>query len=326
MRHTYSSLFNLRNLFALSLGLGFSSAALAQTPIAISSVTAVYTQNFDAIGATGVTYPAGWTGLRLAGSGAANEALPPVVTDGSANSGAVYNVGTTGAADRALGTLGSGSTEPAFGAVFTNGTGAAVTRVNIAGRIEQWRSGSVNTVNEIVAFEYSLNATSLNTGTWTAVTALDLTERATTTTTAAAIDGNLAANSAAIAGSITLNWPVGTTMWIRWKDVDNTGSDALIALDNFAISTGTTPLATRNAAVNSAISVFPNPTADVVSIRINGKATNAPITVSDLTGRKVLSGTAAADGTFSLRSLPAGSYVVSVQDGAASATYKVVKH
>jgi hypothetical protein len=327
MRHTYSSRFKLSSLFALTLGLGFSLGAFAQspTPISIGSATAVYTQNFDAIGATGVTYPAGWTGLRLAGSGVANETLPPAVTDGSANAGGVYNVGTTGATDRAFGTLGSTSTEPAIGAVFTNGTGAAITRVNIAARAEQWRSGSNNTVNEVVAFEYSLNATSLSTGTWTAVTALDLNERATTTTTAAAIDGNLAANNAAISGSITLNWPANTTMWIRWKDVDNTGSDALLAVDNFAISTGTTPLATRNAAANSAISVFPNPANDVVSIRINGKATNAPITVSDLTGRKVLSGTVAADGTFSLRSLPAGSYVVSVQDGAASATYKIVK-
>ncbi|MBO0360230.1 T9SS type A sorting domain-containing protein [Hymenobacter sp. BT186] len=87
-----------------------------------------------------------------------------------------------------------------------------------------------------------------------------------------------------------------------------------------------TTLSTASATKNAAVSIYPNPTADVVSIRINGKATNAPVSVSDLTGRKVLSGTAAADGTFSLRSLPAGSYVVSVQDGAASATYKVVKH
>lgn len=85
-------------------------------------------------------------------------------------------------------------------------------------------------------------------------------------------------------------------------------------------------LSTRNAAATNTISVFPNPAADVVSIRVNGKATNAPVTVADLAGRKLLSGTAATDGTFSLRSLPAGSYIVTVQDGATSTTHKVLKH
>jgi hypothetical protein len=85
-------------------------------------------------------------------------------------------------------------------------------------------------------------------------------------------------------------------------------------------------LSTRNAAAANTVSVFPNPTTDVVSIRVNGKATNAPVTVADLTGRKVLSGTAATDGTFSLRSLPAGSYIVTVQDGAATTTHKVLKY
>lgn len=326
MHHSYSSRFTLRSLFALTLGLGFSAVAFAQTPISIGSATAVYNQNFDGIGAAGTTYPTGWTGLRSSGSGTANETLPPVVTDGSASSGAIYNVGTTNATDRALGSLASGTTVPAFGAVFTNGTGAAITRVNIGFRAEQWRSGQNTANDEVLAFEYSLNATSLSTGTWVAATALNVTEPANSNTSAAALNGNATGNFANISASLTgISWPAGTTMWIRWTDTNDAGTDALLAVDNFAISTGTTPLSTRSAAANSTVSVYPNPANDVVSVRINGKASTAPITVSDLTGRKVLSGTAAADGTFSLRSLPAGSYVVSVQDGATSATYKVVK-
>ncbi|UOQ67322.1 T9SS type A sorting domain-containing protein [Hymenobacter volaticus] len=327
MPHNYSPNFKLRSLFTLTLGLGFSLTAFAQalTPISISSAATVYNQNFDGLGATGTTYPTGWTGLRLTGTGTALEALNPVVSDGSSNTGAIYNVGSTAATDRAIGSLASASTEPAFGAVFSNQTGAAITRVNIAARTEQWRSGSNNAVNEIVAFEYSLNATSLSTGTWTAVTTLDLNERATTTTAAAAIDGNLAANSAAINGSITLNWPANTTMWIRWKDTDNLNSDALIAVDNFAISTGTTPLATRNAEKNSTVSVFPNPTTDALHIHTSGKGVKASVTVADLTGRELLSGTTAADGTFDVRSLPAGSYTITVNDGTESSVHKVVK-
>jgi len=85
------------------------------------------------------------------------------------------------------------------------------------------------------------------------------------------------------------------------------------------------PLATRAAALNDAVSVFPNPATDVLSIRINNKASKAPVTVNDLTGRKVLSGTTAADGTFDVRSLPAGSYIVIVHDGTANSAHKVVK-
>lgn len=87
----------------------------------------------------------------------------------------------------------------------------------------------------------------------------------------------------------------------------------------------TATLGTRNGASNSAISMFPNPANDVLSIRVNGKGTKVPVTVTDLTGRTVLSGTATADGTFDLRSLPAGSYIVLVKDGVANSSYKIVK-
>ena len=325
MPHNYIPNFKLRSLFTLALGLGISTTTLAQTPIAISSVTTTYNQNFDDLGMTGTTYPTGWTGIRLSGSGTANETLPLVPGNGSSNTGAIYNVGTASSTDRALGSIASSSTIAALGAVFSNQTGAAITRVNIAARLEQWRTGENSTDNETNIFEYSLNATSLSTGTWTAVTALDLTERATTSTAAAAIDGNTPANSAPIAGTITLNWPSNTTMWIRWKDANDDGADALLAVDNFAISTGTTPLATRHAANNSTVSVYPNPTTDALHIHTNGKEVKASVTVADLTGRKVLSGTTAADGTFDLRSLPAGSYTITVNDGTESSVHKVIK-
>ena len=84
-------------------------------------------------------------------------------------------------------------------------------------------------------------------------------------------------------------------------------------------------MATRHAAKNSSVSVFPNPATDALSIHVDGMGTKASITVADLTGRKVLGGLTAADGTFDLHSLPAGSYTVTVDDGTKSSVHKVIK-
>jgi len=52
--------------------------------------------------------------------------------------------------------------------------------------MEQWRTGS-NAVVEDVAFNYSIDATDLMTGTWQPLTSMDLIEVQTGSTTAAAI-------------------------------------------------------------------------------------------------------------------------------------------
>ncbi|UOQ76262.1 T9SS type A sorting domain-containing protein [Hymenobacter sp. 5516J-16] len=334
MAHSYSFGFFMRGLLGLTLSASAVSASAQNTPTGPTPVSvtagAIYSQNFDGTAPTGAAtttaYPAGWAGVRLSGTGTANEVFTTLsVTDGSANSGGVYSVGTASATDRAMGSIASGSTVPAFGAVFTNGTGAAVTRVNVALRGEQWRSGSFVDQNEVLAFEYSLDATSLTTGTWVAATGLNVTEVANAITANAALNGNEAANRTAIAGSITLNWPAGATMWIRWKDTNESGSDALLAIDDFALSTGTTTLSSRKASGAGNVAVFPNPTSEVVTIQVAGRAEKAAVTVSDLTGRVVLRGTAAADGTFSLRPLQAGNYILLVQNGDTFTTHKVTK-
>lgn len=196
-----------------------------------------YNEVFDGMGATGTTYINGWTGVRYAGTGTIGAVLTPVVGDGSGNSGGVYNAGTTGIDERALGTLGSGSTSPRMGASFLNSTSATIAQISLTGVMEQWRSGSNATVNEICAFEYSTDATDLLTGTWTAVTTFDLVEKITTSTTAAALDGNLPVNQTAITATIFgIVWPSGTNLWIRWSDIDNLGSDGLYCIDNFSMT------------------------------------------------------------------------------------------
>lgn len=221
----------------LSLCFLITTVISVSAQISITTTNTPKTENFDVMGAT-TNYPTGWTGLRYAGTGTIGQVLNPTVNNGSGNSGAIYNVGTTGASDRALGTLASGSTFPRFGTGFQNNTGVTVTSISLAGFMEQWRTGS-NTVVEIIEFEYSFNATGINdaTATWVKLSSMDLVEKLTTTTTAAAVDGNLDDNRTAISGEITnLTFANTQTIWIRWSDVDNAGSDGLYAIDDFSIT------------------------------------------------------------------------------------------
>ncbi|MCB2377642.1 T9SS type A sorting domain-containing protein [Hymenobacter sp. BT635] len=323
------SIARLRSLpaAALLLGLSFAAQAQAPTPISITGGTSIYTQNFDGMGATGTAYPTGWTGGRFAGT--ATTAVNLLVSDGSGSalSGAPYNVGTAASTDRALGSVASGGTIPAIGAVFTNASGATVTRVNMSFNGEQWRSGSALDQNEVLAFEYSLDATSLSTGTWTAATALNVTEVANAIVTNTALNGNEAANRTSVAGSIaTLNWPAGTTMWIRWKDNNDTGNDALLAVDNFALSTGTTTLATQNKALDSSLSLFPNPAANRLTLRMGKEGVGASVDVYNALGQRVKQTVAGQeDLTLDVSALRAGVYTVRITTAGGIATCSFVK-
>src|ERR1051326_4170277 len=213
----------------------FSNPASGQ--ISISATGASYSENFDGMGAAGTTYLTGWTGYRYAGTSAAGT-LPLVVDDGTSTSGAVYNDGASGGADRAFGMLASGSTIPRIGAHFVNNTGVTITTINFAGLMKQWRSGSTSTGFEVDAFAYSMDATDLaGSGTWTNFSAMDLVEKLTTTTTAAKVDGNSSANQTSIAGTVSgLSWANGASIWIRWSDANDAGSDCELSIDNLTMS------------------------------------------------------------------------------------------
>lgn len=220
-------------LLLFVFGIGFTEGFCQ---ISLTSSNGTYSENFDVMGNAGTSYPAGWTGIRYAGSGTANATLTPAVSNGSSNTGTVYNVGTAGSSERALGTLASATTIPAFGASFINNTASIINSFSLSAVSEQWRTGS-NAVVENVIFEYSTDATSLSNGTWTAISSLNLVELQTSSTTAAAIDGNLSSNRVAISGSVSsINLAISGTIWIRWRDADATGSDGMYALDDFTLT------------------------------------------------------------------------------------------
>lgn len=203
----------------------------------VSLTGPAYTQNFDSLAnAAGtttneLTIP-GWLMTESGGGSRDNEQY--AVDTGSSNSGDTYSYGASGSTDRALGGLLSGSLNPTFGACFTNNTGAEVTALDIAYTGEQWRLGTAGRTDQI-NFQYSLDATGLSNGAWVDVDALDFVTPNTVAT--GAKDGNDAANRTAIASQIAgLAIANGSGFCIRWTDVNASGADDGLAVDDFSLT------------------------------------------------------------------------------------------
>lgn len=204
----------------------------------ISLTATAYTQNFDTLATSGTssTLPANWL---IAESGTNANATYTAGT-GSSNAGDTYSFGAAGSSERALGGLLSGSLTPSFGASVVNDTGTTLTDLLVGYTGEQWRLGSTGRTDRL-DFQYSLDATSLTTGTWLNVDALDF-NGPISAGTVGALDGNAAANRTAISNTITgLSIPAGTTFWIRWSDFNATGADDGLAIDDLTLSAAGVP-------------------------------------------------------------------------------------
>ncbi|MEI8040592.1 MAG: hypothetical protein WCL11_04230 [Verrucomicrobiota bacterium] len=231
----------------LSAGL-FVGSAEAQVLFGSGSP---YTQNFDALANTGTTawldnsaLP-GWYASTNNSSGMAQTYKASAGTD---NTGMIYSYGTASTTDRALGSAASNTSGPlAYGVRLTNDTSMTITNIAIAYTGEQWRNGG-NAAPQTLAFSYRTSSTSItspdsgNANAWTAVTNLDFTTP-TVGATAAALDGNAAANrhvfpAVVLAGAVV---PPGWEIFLRWRDINDTGSDHGVSVDDLTVSfTGVT--------------------------------------------------------------------------------------
>jgi hypothetical protein len=234
------------------LVLVLSTSAVAQYSFTAASTPV--TENFDNIGTPGVQglTPAAnitpdenfavpnlpnWTIWRKNRTDTGSDSRLWQGTDaGAGGSGGGRSAGASGSLDRALGTLGSGGTAPAFGTRFVNNIipASRVNSISISFTAEQWRDGSNATVNEVTLFEYSTDATSILTGTWTPFPSLNVLELNTTSTAGAARATALASS---ISGTITgLDIAVGGSFWIRWSDPDDFGTDMMMAVDDLSVT------------------------------------------------------------------------------------------
>ncbi len=190
-----------------------------------------------------------------------------VVGDGSANSGALYSFGpATGATtDRALGSVGSNNAAAggfAYGLQFRNTTSNPITSLTLTYTGEQWRNGGVAAV-QVIDFSYQISTTAITSlaptagalaagvttaptpAAYTAVPALNFTSP-TTSTTAAALNGNGVANRTTLMATIAVNIPVNSYIMLRWGDPDHNSSDHGLSIDDVtaAFTNGAAPVTT----------------------------------------------------------------------------------
>ncbi len=212
---------------------GLSASVSAQSVVISSGVPAV--QTFDSLATSGTantSVPSGWyfvendaPGQYSAGDGT-----------GATLSGGVWSFGTGASTERALGQVRSGSTTPKIGAQLQNGTGAVLPDILVSYTGEQWRIGTANRVPpDRLDFQYSLDATSLSSGTWVDVDSLDFVSP-NPNVAVGGYDGNLAINRTAISAVISgLNIAPGATLWVRWSDPDAAGgADDGLAVDDIS--------------------------------------------------------------------------------------------
>lgn len=307
----------MKKHYALSIIL-MSFLSFGQTPISLIGINLPYSENFSGMGPIQTDFIPGWTAINTLGGAT----LSMAVSDGSSNTGTIYNIGLMGSDDRAFGTLADDTTIPAFGAVFVNNTGSTVSKVGIQTSMEQWRQSSDANVNETVAFSYSLDATGLNNGTWTSVTALDLKEKLTSATTNLAINGNLASNYSLLTSIISgLNWTNGSNLWIKWTDAKETGNNGLYAIDDFRINISEVLGVKQNTI--EGLKIYPNPVSNGKVYITSKNDSNKEIAIFDVLGKKVLQTTISTK-ELNISSLNSGIYFIRIETTDGSATEKLI--
>ena len=213
-----------------SEGAGAASNTVVGSPFANELSLSVYnsatTENFNSLPSSGTssTLP---TGIYLNESGSnANSTYSASI--GTSTAGNTYSFGSD--SDRALGGVASGSLQTSFGAKIRNETGNTLNSVVISYTGESWRIGSADRVDQL-DFQYSTDATGLDNGTWTDFDNLDYVN-----TGQATGSGSIQHTSSLNDTLTNLGVSNNGTFWIRWNDLNATGADDGMAVDDLSIT------------------------------------------------------------------------------------------
>ncbi len=236
---------------------GYSQVSLTEASNAAS-------QDFNTLASSGTN---AWTDNSVLSGWYANHTglSNYLIGTGSAVTGGLYSFGASAATDRALGSVCSNGTGAIRHGVRVKNNGASnITSLTVAYTGEQWRNGG-NTTAHKLDFAYSNPAatvTSVTVGTFIDLNTLDFTGPIATATTAA-LDGNAAANRTVIAAqTITVTIPAGQEIMLRWEDLNDTGNDHGLAVDDLTVtatfsgsSTDVPPTVSSTIPANNAMSV-----------------------------------------------------------------------
>lgn len=226
-------------------------------PITVSTLS---TEGLNALATTGTsdTLPTGFEIEETGGDGLY------AADDGSNVNDGIYSYGTGVNSERALGTMRlSGArgitVEPFIGRKLNNNTGDTIKYLYIRYVGEQWRRNGADGIADRLDFQYSTDATSLTTGTWTDVDALDFVSPDTSAATTAR-DGNDSAYQTDISAWIeTLNIANGASFWIRWTDDNSTAATDGLAIDDLAIAVPAISLSATTSGVEGSTGSCPDP-------------------------------------------------------------------
>lgn len=230
------SLCHAASLTAITCGLSLT----AQAAIPITG-TGTYAQNFDTLQSAAPTPPATnypWADNSTLTGWYSNRTVY-LVNNGAGNSGGLYSYGTTAVAERALGSVGSGSAATVHMAVVLQNTSAGALEIDsISYRGEQWRYGAPTAANSLT-FAYAVSNSDITTAdpalTFNPIPGLNF-DSPVTTGTAGALDGNVAPNFTAKSATTQLIIPAGQYIILRWTDTDNAGADNGMAIDDLSVS------------------------------------------------------------------------------------------
>jgi endonuclease I len=167
---------------------------------------------------------------------------------GSTTTAGLYAFGVAGTnplSDRALGWgisnayTGSAGTGKAYvGWRLKNNTGSTITSITVTWAGEQWRKENIGAQSLTLEYQTGTTVTALTGGTWT--TASSSFSSLQNNATAVAIDGNTAANRTAnISVTITVSIPAGNEIMLRWADLNDSGVDHLMAIDDITVNAAT---------------------------------------------------------------------------------------
>ena len=223
---------------------GTSTGAVSSTFI---TGAGYYRQNFDTLPAAGTT---NWTDDSTLSGWYAQRSVTNtttiISTNGGSSTGGLYSSGTTGSADRALGSVGSGgSGAVAWGAAFRNDTAGVLSFTSLSYTGEQWRSGGTNSAAQTVSFSYQIGSsaadlTPTSDAAWNLLPTLNFTSPLNNTAPGA-LNGNLPANSVAVSSGLDLLLAPGAWITFRWRDIDHDGADHGLAVDDFRLDWSVQP-------------------------------------------------------------------------------------
>ena len=316
----------MKKIFTLLSVLSLTTLSYSQ--VSLTSLNTAYTQNFDGLANSGTTYSttlngtlAGWYIVETG----SNSNTTYTVGTGSATAGDTYSFGATSSTERALGSIASSKLLSKYGAQFKNDTGNTIDQLQISYVGEEWRFDPArgNTIKDQITFEYSTDATSLTTGTWTAVTAL-LYETTNLTGTVGTRNGNDAAYRTSLSNTITgLNIPVGQIFWIRFVDINVSGTDDGLAIDDFSLTPINSTLSVNDISKTKNIFLKNSLVDNTLSFQTKG---NATVRVYNTNGQLVKSDTMSAqNANVNVSNLPKGNYVVTAELNGETVSQKILK-